>query len=313
MEGLDIAHLFAGAGEFDGFARYRAHGQGRAAAGIAIELCQDHAVDVELIVEGLGHVDRVLTGHRVHNQQNFLRMDRFLDAGQLVHQRFIHMQATGGIDDQHIAAIVARMLHGFLHRFNRILRALFKYGHVNLLAHHLQLTDSGRTVNIAGGQQRLFAFFYQVIGQLAAHGGFTSALQAAQHINSRHRGRPGKFGVAAAHQRGQFLVYNLDNLLTGVQGGQNLRADAALGNALNKILYDHIVDVGFQQRHAHFAHGVLDILLVELALARQLFKGRLQFIRKTLKGHGVPPRRSKGEAPFPYGCAPAPHAPAAGR
>ena len=51
-------------------------GEGRAAAGVAVELGEDHAVDAQLLIEGLGHVDRVLAGHGVHHQEDLLGLDR---------------------------------------------------------------------------------------------------------------------------------------------------------------------------------------------------------------------------------------------
>ena len=113
-------------------------------------------------------------------------MDGGLDLRQLVHQRFIDVQTAGGIDNQHVAAVVAGVFNGFLDRLYRVLRALFKDRHVDLLAYHLQLLDGGGAVDIAGGQQRLFAFLGQIVGQLATHGGFTGALQAAQHVDRGH-------------------------------------------------------------------------------------------------------------------------------
>ena len=68
VEGLDVGELLARAGELDGLAHHGPDGQGRAAAGVAVELCEDYAVDAKLRIEGFGHVDRVLAGHGVHHE-----------------------------------------------------------------------------------------------------------------------------------------------------------------------------------------------------------------------------------------------------
>ena len=47
--------------------------QRRAAAGIAVELGQDHAVEFQRFVERLGAVDRVLAGHAVDHQVDLVR------------------------------------------------------------------------------------------------------------------------------------------------------------------------------------------------------------------------------------------------
>ena len=219
MEGLDIAQLFAGTGKLDGLARHGPDRQRRAAAGVAVQLGDNDAVDAQLFIEGFRHIHGVLTGHGVHHQQDFLGMNRRLDFLQLLHQRFVDVQAAGGVDDQHVLAVIPGVLDGFLGGFDGALGALFKHRHAHLLTHHLQLLDSGGAVNIAGGQQGLFALLGEITRQLGGHGGFTGALQAAEHVDRRHRRRPGQLGVAAAHERGQLFVDNFDDLLPGVQVG----------------------------------------------------------------------------------------------
>ena len=140
--------------------------------------------------------------------------------------------------------------------------------HVHLLAYHLQLLDGGGTVDIARGQKRLLACFLQVIGKLSGHGGFARALQAAQHIDGGHAGRPGEPGVFRAHQGGHFLVDDLDNLLSGRQAVQHLLAHAALGDLFAKVLDHQVVNVRLQKRHAHLAHAFLYGLLAQLAARR---------------------------------------------
>ena len=186
MEQLQIGHLFADTAELDGLAHHSLDAEGRAAAGIAVQLGEDHAVNAQILVEGLGHVDGILTGHGVHGEEDFLGLDFRLDAAKLLHEGIVDVKAAGGIDDEHVAAIVVGVLDGLFGGFDRILRAVLVHGDVDLLAHHFQLLDGGGAVNIAGGQHGLLALLAQVIGQLTAHGGFTGALQTAQHINSRN-------------------------------------------------------------------------------------------------------------------------------
>ena len=89
------------------------------------------------------------------------------------------MQAARGVDNQHVAAVAARVLNGLQRRLDRVLRAVLIDRHVHLLTHHLQLLDGGRAVDVARGQQGLFARLLQVVGQLGGHGGLACALQAA--------------------------------------------------------------------------------------------------------------------------------------
>ena len=46
-----------------------------AAAGVAVELGEDDAVELQRLVEGLGHGDGVLTGHGVDDEERVVRLD----------------------------------------------------------------------------------------------------------------------------------------------------------------------------------------------------------------------------------------------
>ena len=63
MEDFEVIQLFTGTLELDGLAGDRQHREGCAAAGIAVGLGEDDAVDADRFVEGLGDVHGVLTGH----------------------------------------------------------------------------------------------------------------------------------------------------------------------------------------------------------------------------------------------------------
>ena len=75
VEYLQILELFAGAGKFDGLAGDCLDRQRRTASGVAVELGDDDARDLEQLVEALGNVDRVLTGHGVDDEQDLVRLD----------------------------------------------------------------------------------------------------------------------------------------------------------------------------------------------------------------------------------------------
>ena len=289
MKWLNIGKLLAGTAELNGLADHGFDGKRRAAACVAVQLGQNHAVDAQLLIEGLGDVDSVLAGHRVHHEQDFLRLDGRLHAPQLLHQLRVDMKAAGGIDDQHVAAVAARMLNGLQRGFNGVLRAVLIHRHLNLLANHLQLLDGGGAVNIARRQKRLFACLLQIVGQLARHGGLTRALKAAKHINGRNAGRPREPRVFRTHQGGHFFINNLDHLLSRGQAFQYLLPYAPLGDPFAKIFDDQIVNVGFQQGDAHLAHALLHGGLRQLAAPRQLGERAGKLLAESFKGHGRSP------------------------
>ena len=70
VEGLERVELLSGADEQDRRAGHRAHRQGGAAAGVAVELGEDDAVEVHRLGERLGHVDGRLAGHGVEHQHH---------------------------------------------------------------------------------------------------------------------------------------------------------------------------------------------------------------------------------------------------
>ena len=81
-------------------------GEGRAAPGVAVQLGEHDAVDAQRLVKGSGGVHRILAGHGVHHQQDLVGMDGGLDALQLVHQGLVHMEPAGGVQEDHVVAVV---------------------------------------------------------------------------------------------------------------------------------------------------------------------------------------------------------------
>ena len=68
MKHLDIGEFFTDTGKLDGFSGDGTNRQGGAAAGIAIELCEDDAGERDGRIEGFGNVHRVLPGHSIDHK-----------------------------------------------------------------------------------------------------------------------------------------------------------------------------------------------------------------------------------------------------
>ena len=75
----------------------------RTAAGVAIHLGQDHAGDAQALVELVGRFDGVLAGHGVGDEQDFDRVELFLELAELGHQLFVDVQAAGRVDEDYVA------------------------------------------------------------------------------------------------------------------------------------------------------------------------------------------------------------------
>ena len=277
IERLQILELFAGALEVDGHTGDGQHRECRAAAGVTIRLGQDNAADANLFIEGLGHVDGFLTGHCIDNQQRLIDLHRLLDAHQLIHKLVINLQAACGIQNHNVIAVILCVGHRLLGDNLGLLGAQRKDWDTGLLTHHLQLLNGGRAVDIAGNQQRAAALTAVILAKLCGVGGFTVALQAAHHQHGLALVFQAQdFRLIAAHEVGQLFIDDFDNLLGGGQAFHDLLPHGALRNLCAEVLGNLVVDIGLQQGHAHLTHGGLDISLVQLALAAQLFENAIQ-------------------------------------
>ena len=76
MEDIEGLHLLAGADELDRLVDHGLDREGSTAAGITVHLCEHHSVEVETVVEGLGGLHGVLTGHGVDHEEGLGRRYR---------------------------------------------------------------------------------------------------------------------------------------------------------------------------------------------------------------------------------------------
>ena len=284
VEYLHRVQLFAGAGEFDGLAGDGPDGESRAAPGVAVQLGEHDAVDVQRVVKGFGGGDRVLADHGVHHQQNLGGGYGFFDPAQLVHQRFIHVEPPGSVQKHHIIAVLFGVFHRSLGNVHRVDLPHLEHRDVQLLAHYLQLLDGGGTVHIAGGQEGPLALLFHQARQLGAVGGLAGALKAHQHDNGGGGGGDGQF-AAAAHEGGQFLIDDLYNHLGGGEGFHHVLAHGPLGDRGHKAFNHLEIDVRLQKGHFDLLHGLLHIGLGQTALAPQALEHGGQLIGETFKCH----------------------------
>ena len=113
------------------------------------------------------------------------------------------------------------------------------------------------------------AFLLQTVRQLAAAVVFTGALQAHEHDDVGDAAGEHQLAIGAAEQLGELVGDDLDDVLRRGQGVEHLGIKAALLRARHELL-DHLeVDVSFEHGHAHLAHGGVDVVLGQAALAAQ--------------------------------------------
>ena len=140
---------------------------------------------------------------------------------------------------------------------------------VELLAQDLELRDGRRPVGVSSNQQRPLAALAQVEGQLGCRGRLARTLQAYEHDHVGRR--PRQIQASRLAQGGdQLLVDDLDHLLGRREALHHLGADTPLADALDKVLDDLKVDVGFQQRQPDLAQGGVNVRLGQLAPVGEL-------------------------------------------
>ena len=287
MELFEFVQLFAHTHILNGLTGDCQHGQCRTAAGVGVQLGHQHAVNAQCIIKCLCHVDGILTCHGIDHQHDLVGVGQFFQILQFVHELGVDVQTAGGIQDHHVIAVILGKPQCLLGNDPRIDLSHFKDLDTGTLAHHLQLVDRRRTVNIACHQQRKMPFLFQHLRQLGGMSRLTGALQAAHHDDAGRLGRELDPGVFVAHEIAQFLVDDLDDLLCRCQTAEHFFPDCTFGNLFDKILDDLVADIRFQQSHANFPHGFLDITFSQLAVGFQLFEHLIQFSGKSLKCHVI--------------------------
>ncbi len=286
-----------------------------AAAGVGIELGEDHAVEFELLVERLGGVHRVLAGHGVDDQEDLVGHDRGVDPAEFAHEFIVEVESAGGVEDHHVdaggfgvldrvAADIDRGADGLavlgdlvrlaveLHAASPIITFRLR---LDLLGQHAELGHRRRTLQVRGDQHHRLALFLEVGRQLAAGRGLAAALEARHHED----GRPGLdkhdrrrrldltgFGVHrrfAAQQLDQLVVDDLDHLLAGLHGIEHLRAHRLLEDPATKRLGHFVMHIRLEQGLADLFHRFTDIGFRNLAAAAERTQRVFKFIRQVVE------------------------------
>ena len=124
--------------------------------------------------------------------------------------------------------------------------------YANALAHHFELINGCRPVNITGHQQGSLAHFgAQVQGKLGRMGGFTRSLQAT-HQNDARLALDVEFGVLSTHERRELFLGDFDQELTRLDGSQHLLAHGLLFDPVGKALGYTVIHIGLHQGPADF-------------------------------------------------------------
>src|ERR1700761_8713204 len=100
MKWLEGIRLFAHADKLHWLARNMANRERRTTSRIAIHLGQNDACKRQPLVELISGLNRILAGHGVGNEEDFLRGKQLLKRLHFAHQVFIDVQTAGSVDDE---------------------------------------------------------------------------------------------------------------------------------------------------------------------------------------------------------------------
>ena len=287
VEDVEVFEFLAGGGEHDRPAGDLTHRQRRTTAGVAVEFGEHDAGESDARLERLGRGDRVLTDHRVDDEQDLVRVGGLADVGGLPHQLLVDTEAAGGVDDHHVVVLGHRLVDtGPRHR-HRIAgadaentlaadagpRMRREHRHSGSFADDLQLRDRAGTLQVTGHQQRGVTLLLEPVTELAGQGGLTRALQAGEHDDRRRLLGELHAPGLTAEDPDEFLVDDLDDLLGRVEGGRHLCTLGALLDLGDEPADHRQRDVGFEQRQADLAGGPVDVGVGQSAFAAQILQG----------------------------------------
>ena len=296
---LDGVELLADADQLDRAAGHRAHAERGTAAPVAIDAGQRDAGEADALVEGACDGDGVLAGQRVRHQQGLRRHGHVAHRRAFGHQLVVDVEAPGGIEQDHVVALLRARLHGAPRDGDGSLaRDHRQHVDLGLHAERRKLLHGRRPAGVERGHQHaLLVGHAQEAAELGGRRGLAGALEA-HHENGggRRRGGDADLGGLAAQHLDQVIVHDLDHLVAGRHALQHVGADRLRAHACDKILDHRQRHVRFQQGDPHVAERGVHVRLAQRAAPRQRLEDPVQPGRQTIE-HAL--------APAPTGSAPA--------
>ena len=290
VEGLQGFHLFAGTNEFDWGPAHLADRESGPAPGVAIQFGEDSSCDAHLLVESSGQLGGLLADHRIHDQQDFIRLHRFADTNHLFHHRLIDLEASGRVDQHRVEAPIPPLLDpsgGDLLRAGTV--AQTEDLHADLAAQGLQLVDGRWPIDIGRHHQGTTAFFLEMETQFGGSGGFTGPLQSRHQHHGRLARLPGRGEgrIFAAHGLHQLLMYDLDELLVGTDAPHNFGADGFAAHVVDKILDHRQAHIRLQEGSSHLFQGAVHIGFGDAGLALEVPDRGFETLGKFVEHRGL--------------------------
>ena len=289
MEALEVADALPDRDERHRAPHDRAHRQRGPAAGVAVELGQDHGVESDGLVEAAADAHGLLAHHGVEHQERVVGLDRLADGAHLGHQGLVDHLAPGGVADHHVPAEPAGLGHS-RHRYRHGIGRLAEDRDGDLRGQDAQLLDRGGAGQVGAHEQRAAPLAAEPAGQLGGRCGLARALQSGQQ---HHRGGTGRvadrhrLAAEGAHQLG---VHDPHHLLGRVQGTVQIGGERLAAYPVPELRHHVRGHVGGQQRPANLAQRPLDVLGTQPPLAPEPVEDRVEVAAKRLEHRPRSPR-----------------------
>jgi len=255
--------------------------EGGPAAGIAVELGEDHRIEGQRLVEGAGRGHGVLADHGVDDQERVVRIGGVGDPPDLLHEGGVDGQAPGGVDDGDVLAQAARLFHpgpGDRHGVG----GLAEHGDPGLRPQNPQLLHGGRALEVGPDEDRVAPLLLPPLGQLGRGGRLPGSLQTGHQHDGRGPRGVGDLEALPAEDAHQLLVHRLDDLLARREAGrQGLGADPE-ADAVAEAAGHRQLDVGLEECRPDFPQGLVEVGFADASLAPQAGRDPLEAV-----GEGV--------------------------
>ena len=257
MEDIQRLHLLSGGHELDRLAHDGLDGKGRTASGVTVHLGQHDAVEIQPVVESLGRLHSILTGHRIDHEQGLGRLNGLVQGGNFIHKFLIHSKTSGSIDYDHRIPLGLCLRNGSVRYAYGILLPLFGiYRHAYLLAQHLELVNRRRPEGVAGCEENLHAFLaLEVERELAGESGLTRTVQTCHQDHSRIALDVDLAG-RATHKCCKLIVDYLDHHLLRLDRSQDILSQCLGLHPVAEILRHLVADVRVKQSLADVLDGL---------------------------------------------------------
>ena len=168
-----------------------------------------------------------------------------------------------------------------------------------------QLLDRGGALKIGRDEHHALPLLLEERAELPRERGLAGALEAREEDARGRLWRKREPFRFAPEQIDQRAMHRADHVLPRREALEHLLADGVRAHGRDEVLHDLKMNVGLEERDAHLAQGILDVLLGQLPAAAQALEDGIESCAQIVEhgfvtlqeGRGGGPR--KLEAPRP--------------